>query len=223
MYPVLIDFGTLHLFGQDFHLLIGSYGLMMAISVLVGLWLINRLGRQIYPDAPWTDIVMGTFIVGFLGAKLTNAIVFWPEIASGRVSLIGVLRGGGVWLGGAALGALYCYAMLRHHGMEVGLTTNVLATASPLAHGIGRIGCLLGGCCYGAECDLPWAVVYSDPAAAKYNGTPLGVPLHPTPLYEFGAEMFNFAVCYALWRRRPAGGTIVAAWMMLYGTDRFYI
>ncbi|RMG42864.1 MAG: prolipoprotein diacylglyceryl transferase [Acidobacteria bacterium] len=223
MHPVLIDFGTVRLFGQEFPLVIGSYGVMMAISLLLGLWLVNRWGKQVYPEAPWTDIVMGTFIAGFIGAKLANAVVFWRELATGQMSLIGVLRGGGVWLGGALLGTAYCIAMLRRHRMEIGASSDVFFTVVPLAHGLGRIGCLLGGCCYGSACDLPWAITYTDPLAAKYNGTPLNVPLHPTPVYEFLLEMANFAVCYALWRRRPRGGTVAGTWVLLYGVERFFL
>jgi phosphatidylglycerol:prolipoprotein diacylglycerol transferase len=94
-------------------------------------------------------------------------------------------------------------------------------TALPLAHAVGRLGCFLAGCCYGAAHDLPWAVTYTDPAAADLNGTPLGRPLHPTQLYEALLELGNFAVVTWVWRRAPRSWAPVATWLGLYGAERF--
>ena len=87
---------------------------------------------------------------------------------------------------------------------------------------MGRLGCFLAGCCYGTACAKPWAVTYSSPVAATYAGTPLGVPLHPSPLYEAAAEIAIFAVCALLWRRRvPPPWLVVFTWAGLYGVARF--
>ena len=56
---------------------------------------------------------------------------------------------------------------------------------------IGRFGCLLAGCCYGRPSDVPWAITFTDPVAAANVGTPLGIPLHPTQLYDAGAELLR--------------------------------
>ena len=83
------------------------------------------------------------------------------------------------------------------------------------------IGCLLAGCCWGASCSLPWAIVYTNPQAAANVGTPLGVPLHPWPAY---ASLFNFGVYLvlaALYARRVATGRVLATYLLLYGVGRF--
>ena len=70
----------------------------------------------------------------------------------------------------------------------------------------------------------PWAVTYASELAARLAGTPLGVPLHPSPLYEAGAELFNFAVCLSLWRRgEPRPWLVIATWGALYGVERFVL
>ncbi len=225
MFPVIVDFGTFSLFGREIPLVIGSYGLVFAIAILIGWGFVRTAGRSIYPDAPWTDLYFGAVIAGFVGAKLANGIVFLPDILSGRRPLTGVLMGGGVWLGGAIAGAGFLYLLSRKCKLEFGRVTNVFFTGIPLVHGIGRIACLLGGCCFGSECSpgLPWAVTYTNPLAAKLNGTPLYSPRHPAPVYEFLAEMINFAICYAIWRRKPKPWQIISTWSVLYGIERFII
>jgi phosphatidylglycerol:prolipoprotein diacylglycerol transferase len=48
---------------------------------------------------------------------------------------------------------------------------------------------LMAGCCYGRATDVPWGITFTDPAAAANAGTPLGEALHPTQLYDAGAEL----------------------------------
>ena len=71
-------------------------------------------------------------------------------------------------------------------------TADVFAPAIALGHGIGRLGCFSAGCCWGVECHLPWAVTFRNPVAHDLVGVPLGVPLHPTQLYESFAEFADF-------------------------------
>jgi phosphatidylglycerol:prolipoprotein diacylglycerol transferase len=223
MHPVLVDFGTIHLGGRAVPLVIGGYGVMFALAILCGWVLTRRLGRDIDPRVPWTDVFFYTILAGFAGAKLTNVLVSLPDILAGRRSLAGTLLGGGVWFGGVLAGSAVWYALAKRHGVRPGRLANLVFVVAPLCHAIGRIGCFLGGCCYGSACDLPWAVTYTDPAAHRLNGTPLGVPLHPTVLYEAALELGNFLVCWTLWKRKAPDWTIAAVWLGLYGVERFFL
>lgn len=217
MHPVLLDLGTV----AGVPLRITSYGAAMLTAMIVGWWLVRQLGRRVDPEAPWTDLVLGLLVSGLLGAKVLLALVELPDLLAGRASLRGVLLAGGVWLGGVAAAVVYAVWFFRRYRLDPGQTFNVLFVAVPLGHAIGRVGCLLAGCCYGDACSLPWAITYHEPLARELSGTPLGVPLHPTPVYESLVELFNFAVCLALWRRRPPPWTIPAVWLGLYGVERF--
>lgn len=227
MHPVLLDLGSV----GGFPLRITSYGAFMLLGMLVGWWLVRGFGRRVDRRIPWSDLVLGLLICGLAGAKLLHALVRLPELLADPSGWPTVLLGGGVWLGGVAGALAYGLWFSRRHDLAPGRMLNVLFVAGPLGHAIGRIGCLLAGCCYGAACSLPWAIVYTDPLAAESSGTPLGVPLHPSPVYESLAEIFNFAVCWALWRRAPRGDrpgepapwTIPAAWLALYGSERFFL
>ena len=78
---------------------------------------------------------------------------------------------------------------IAKHRMPFWTTCDVFAPGIALGHVTGRLGCFAAGCCYGKPTDVPWAVIFTNPLAAANVGTPLGIPLHPTQLYEAGAEL----------------------------------
>jgi phosphatidylglycerol:prolipoprotein diacylglycerol transferase len=81
----------------------------------------------------------------------------------------------------AALVVAFVYALRKH--MPVGATADALA--APLALGLAfeQLGALLAGSGYGTESSFRWAVTYTDILAARWSGTPLGLPLHPVQAY----------------------------------------
>ncbi|HSG00592.1 MAG TPA: prolipoprotein diacylglyceryl transferase family protein, partial [Vicinamibacterales bacterium] len=99
-----------------------------------------------------------------------------------------------------------------------------IAPGIALGHIIGRFGCLLAGCCYGRPTDLPWGITFTDPVAAANVGTPLGEALHPTQLYDAGAEALILLFLLATERRgQPFPGRTFWGYMLLYGVSRFAI
>jgi phosphatidylglycerol:prolipoprotein diacylglycerol transferase len=88
----------------------------------------------------------------------------------------------------------------------------------------GRLGCFAAGCCYGKPTNVPWAVTFTNPAAAANVGTPLGIPLHPTQLYEAGAELLILGIVLAMEKRgRGFPGRTFWGYMFLYAVSRFII
>ena len=83
-----------------------------------------------------------------------------------------------VW--GAVLGALTAIAIYvfikKISFWQLG---DILAPGAIMAQAIGRVGCLINGCCYGDVCDLPIAVLYSNPNSYA----PQGLPIYPTEPY----------------------------------------
>ena len=103
-------------------------------------------------------------------------------------------------------------------------TGDLIAPGIALGHIVGRFGCLLAGCCYGRPTDVPWAITFTDPNAAANVGTPLGIALHPTQMYDAGAELIILGLLLLTERkgRRFAGRTFWA-YLLLYGISRFVI
>jgi phosphatidylglycerol:prolipoprotein diacylglycerol transferase len=99
-----------------------------------------------------------------------------------------------------------------------------MAPGIALGHVIGRFGCLMAGCCYGRPTSVPWAVTFTNPAAAMNVGTPLGVPLHPTQLYDAGAELIILAALLLTERRgHKFPGRTFWLYLLLYAISRFII
>jgi phosphatidylglycerol:prolipoprotein diacylglycerol transferase len=113
--------------------------------------------------------------------------------------------------------------LVRRYRLEWLPTLDVIIPSLALAHAIGRVGCLMAGCCWGKACDLPWAVTYHDPRAAANVGTPLGVALHPFPVYEGLFDLALYGVLAHLYWRRPRPGVVFASYLVLYGIGRFLL
>jgi phosphatidylglycerol:prolipoprotein diacylglycerol transferase len=91
----------------------------------------------------------------------------------------------------------------------------VLTLPVPLI--LAKVACFANGCCYGAVCSLPWAVIF--PEGGTERTAPAGVPLHPTQLYEILVLVVIAVVLMALDRKRWRG-TLMAWFVMLYGIGR---
>jgi phosphatidylglycerol:prolipoprotein diacylglycerol transferase len=111
---------------------------------------------------------------------------------------------------------------MRQHQLPAWTTMDVFAPGIALGHSIGRIGCFLAGCCYGSQCDRPWAVTY-DVDAYKMTGVPPGVPLHPAQLYESAFNLALFGFLYWLFPRSQRPGEVFGLYLALYSLFRFCV
>jgi phosphatidylglycerol:prolipoprotein diacylglycerol transferase len=108
--------------------------------------------------------------------------------------------------------------------MPMWTVTDVFAPGIALGHVIGRMGCFFAGCCFGTPTDVPWAITFHNTYAAENVGTPLNIPLHPTQLYEAGAELLILGLLLATENKgRPFPGRTFWSYMFLYGVSRFII
>src|SRR5208282_34475 len=105
---------------------------------------------------------------------------------------------------GASVGAVY---LLRRDGFPFWKAADMAGFAVPLGLAFGRMGCLLAGCCFGAESSLPWAMSFpprSPASEAQFKVHTLSSmnmwshPVHPTQIYESAASLAIAAVCL-LW------------------------
>ncbi|PWB78117.1 MAG: prolipoprotein diacylglyceryl transferase [Holophagae bacterium] len=215
MHPILIDLGFFQ---------VPSYGVLVATGVLLGLLTLKRRADRAGLDGTrLVDVGLWLVIWALVGAKGLLVLVELPRYLRDPGELIGLVRAGGVFLGGFAAAVVAGVALFRRYRLPVLATMDVFVPSVALGQAIGRVGCLLAGCCWGSRCDLPWAVTYTDPVAAANVGTPLHIPLHPYPAYE---ALFNFVVFLGLellYRRRPAPGRVFATYLLVYGGGRFLL
>jgi len=134
-----------------------------------------------------------------------------------------LLQAGGSFYGGL-VGAMLLVTVCSYTWKFSILTLfDILAIGLPIGHAMGRLGCFAAGCCYGKPTSLPWRIVFTSQVANRLNGTPLHVPLHPTQLYEAGAELINFFLLIAMCRNNRTPGRLAGAYLVLYGVERCVI
>jgi phosphatidylglycerol:prolipoprotein diacylglycerol transferase len=138
---------------------------------------------------------------------------------------IRVLRSAAFTSWGGVIALLFTAALFSWlTGERVLLLLDAIACATPLAHAIGRIGCLTYGCCFGKPTGLPWSISYRNPnAKAVRVGGLHGVPLHPAPLYEAAWNAGLFALLNGLALGGAPQGVPAATYALLYGVGRLLI
>jgi phosphatidylglycerol:prolipoprotein diacylglycerol transferase len=210
MYPILADLGVWQ---------IRSYGLSVAIAVLVGVWWSAReaerrgFARQLVYDAAWAIA-----IAGFAGARLWYALFSEPETYRAHPwEILAIWHGGlsmhGALIAGTAVGAWW----ILRRGLPFWRFADAVAPGLILGQTVGQIACLLNGDTYGKPTDLPWAIVFTHPQAMA----PLGVPLHPLQVYELLAYLAVFLLVHRVARSAARDGAVLLAYAVFYGAARF--
>jgi phosphatidylglycerol:prolipoprotein diacylglycerol transferase len=216
MHPILFEFGGFTIY---------SYGVLLAAAYLLGLQfaLIRARSRGLDRERVM-DLGIWIIISALVGAKLLLLVVDYRPFLANPRTIVDLLRSGGVFYGGLIAAVTVALAYIWRHRMPMWTTTDVFAPGIALGHVVGRLGCLLAGCCFGRPTSVPWAISFHDPNAFATSGTPLGVSLHPTQLYEAGAEALILVFLLAFERRgRPFPGRTFWSYMLLYGVSRFII
>ena len=214
MYPVLFQLGPITIY---------SYGVLVATGVILAIWYASRHARRagLRPENVWNLGIYGVFSA-MIVAKIWLILSAWGYYAAnpGEIFSIATLQSGGTFYGGFLGGVLAIFLYTHFEKMPVLPVLDTFAVALPLGHSIGRLGCFAAGCCYGKPTSLPWGVTFTNPIASRIAGTPLGVPLHPTQLYEAAAEFLNFILLAWLSRRQRFTGQMLGTYFVLYGIER---
>ena len=221
MLPVLF-----HLRNAWFDFSVPTYGLMAALGLIVGLTICVRLAKAqgIDPDLAW-NLGIYAILSGIVGAKILFVVQEWSYYSANPRALfsLATLQAGGIWYGGLIGALAVSIWYVRHQRMPVLKTCDAFAPGVALGHAFGRLGCFAAGCCFGKHTDLPWGVIFTNPIANQVVGTPLGIPLHPTQIYEFLVELGNFFILLWLFKRKRFDGQVIGAYLFLYGFARYFL
>jgi phosphatidylglycerol:prolipoprotein diacylglycerol transferase len=212
MFPRLIQIGSFY---------IPTYGVILAIAYLVGIWMLRRKARdEGLPEQKIFDFSLYILAAAILGAKLLLVIVEWRHYVENPRSLVEVLRSGGVFYGGLIAATAVGVWYLRKHRLPAWKIADMGAPSIALGEAIGRWGCFAAGCCYGKPTDSPLGVTFTDPFANEAVGTPLGVPLHPTQIYLSLNALLIFFVLQWAYRRKTFDGEVFWLYVLLYAITR---
>jgi phosphatidylglycerol:prolipoprotein diacylglycerol transferase len=160
------------------------------------------------------DIALILMVGGFVGARLMHVLYEEPQYYVDHwVRIFQFWAGGFVFYGGFLLaisGASFYVWKKKESWLK---WADFYAPICALGYGLGRIGCLLAGCCYGRACDFPWAITLSWDEKM--------IPRHPTQIY---ATLFELLVFFVLiWgeklkNRKP--GMLFFSWILAHGFGR---
>jgi phosphatidylglycerol---prolipoprotein diacylglyceryl transferase len=147
----------------------------------------------------------------------------WAKFWAGGLTYYGGLIG-------ASIAAVY---LLRRDRFPFWKAADMAGFTIPLGLAFGRMGCLLAGCCFGSQCDLPWALSFPPRSPASDAQAKLHVladramwsaRVHPTQIYESVACLLIAAVCLVVIHpRKRYDGQVFAAFLVLYAVARFLL
>mgnify|MGYP001227135695 CR=1 FL=1 len=216
MYPLLFELGPLSIY---------SYGVLLATAYIVGLrFALRRADRAGLNGQRVMDLGILIIISALVGAKLMLFLVEFDRFTSDPAQLLVLLKSGGVYYGGLLLAVPVAWWYIFNYQLPFWTTCDLFAPGAALGQAVGRMGCLLAGCCYGQTTEVPWGITFTNTLAAANVGTPLDKALHPTQLYEAAAMLLVLGLLLAGERRwKPFAGRSFWTYLLLYGSARFII
>ncbi len=201
------------------------YFLVTALAFIVAmLMLVKRADSHGLSRNRALDTCLVLMITGFIGSRVFHIVVEEPAYYWARPWLVfDFWRGGFVWYGGALLGAACAVAFLRWKREPVATWLDLFAPVCALGYAVGRMACVLTGCCYGRVTQLP---------------TFLGGELirHPTQSYAVAGELCTLGLLLWLEQRRnqkklPKAlqvlvrepGQLFFVWLTLHAVGRIFM
>jgi phosphatidylglycerol:prolipoprotein diacylglycerol transferase len=206
MHPILFTIG-----GHTIY----SYGFFITAGYLAGvvlfLYLTGRDGRSVWTGV---DIILWMLPAALVGAKLLFIATNRAAFARSPSPL-----GPGWSYQGALFGALVVAVVLfRKRRLDAWRWLDTAAPALALIVAVGRVGCLMAGCCWGAPTRAPWGIVFTES-----NVAPLSVPLHPTQVYYLIANLIIVAALLVRRKTTAFRGELILLFVLMYVTSRSII
>jgi phosphatidylglycerol:prolipoprotein diacylglycerol transferase len=191
-----------------------TYGTSIALGFLLTYFYICALARRRGIDEEHiTDLYLVIILTSILGARSNYVLTHWHEFAADPRDVYRVWQGGMVYLGGF-LGAMFGgmgYLWIRR--LPWGPYYDMFAPAVPFACALGRVGCLMNGCCYGVPTDAWCGMAF--PRVPQ--------PRHPTQIYELVILLAISAGLHAYYMRNRVPGMAMVWLGYLYSIERFGI
>lgn len=181
--------------------------LAFVIGIVVYIWQLRRDGIK---NSNALYIAIFAIFGGAIGAKLPLIFIYWQELNSNPQN-INILLSGRTIVGGLIGGAAGTFLAKRIFGIKERLG-NQIAIPVAIAMAVGRIGCLLRGCCYGKATGLPWGVDFGD-----------HILRHPTQVYEIIFDIL--LVVFLVWKKKQAikPGELFRNFLNSYMSFRFLL
>ena len=206
MHPILFEFSGFKIY---------AYGVLMALAYLLSFTLILKRAKHAQDNPEdYLEAAIWFIIAGIGGARLFY-FIWYPQVFFHDPLGSLFSQGGLVWYGGVIAVLLASIVFCRLKKISLQHFGDIIAPAAALGLAIGRLGCLLAGCCYGAVCDLPWAIHY--PAGHETHG----LAVHPAPLYETALMLLTTGLLLKLDKNKPFEGFTLWWFFIIASLVRF--
>ena len=203
MYPIICKIGPFTIY---------SYGLMIAIAFMLNLYLAsNKAKASGFEPGEIQNLAFIILIFGIIGARLLYVGLNFNYYIKNMKEIILLQRGGLSWFGGLFLGSIAAIIYIRKKRLRPYKTLDLIIPYVALGQAIGRIGCLLNGCCYGRP--SPFGIYF--PAHKQV--------LLPTQIYASLSMLVIFLILRIMHDRPHKEGEIFFIYLILYSTKRFLI
>ena len=203
-----------------------TYGLLgftgIVVAICFGVFYFSK-----FYDIKKEDIFYASMfaIIGIgIGAKLLYIITIIPDLIRNinvldwKTLIPRLLQGGFVFYGGLIGGVIGLYVYSKSFKISFNKICMILIPVVPIFHSIGRIGCLLAGCCYGMEYHGFGSIIF-------YNSdlAPIGVPLFPMQIVESICNLIIFIIILLTYKRFKGTYKTIALYSVLYSVVRFFL
>ena len=204
MHPILFRFGPITIY---------SYGLMVALGFIAATLLAARTAPKIGISRDRINTLSLVILIsGIIGARVFYILLNLKDFLSDPVEIFMIPHGGLVFYGGMIFSFLSALAYLKISKMPVLDTADLIAPYIALGHSIGRIGCLLNGCCFGKPAVVFFGIMSRD-----------GVIRYPTQIYSCALLVLLYMFLRACLQFRKFKGQVLFSYLILYPAGRFFI
>lgn len=215
MFPIAFQIGSYK---------VHSYGILLMLAFLTGVWRGYAVARsqrsrggRINPDDV-LDLGLWATVMGVIGARLLFVLIGWHSYRQHPADILKVWEGGLSFHGGLILATLAGIILCLRRRIPVLAMADICGPSVMIAYAVGRVGCFLNGCCYGAPTTMPWGLRFHDDGSTTGALTP---PSQPTQLYATGLALIFFGVLVWMERRKAYDGQIMCWYLLLAGVERF--
>jgi phosphatidylglycerol:prolipoprotein diacylglycerol transferase len=203
MYPEICSIGPFTIY---------SYGLMLVMGFVVSSFLAAQQAKRqgMSPDVIF-NLAFLAFICGVIGARIFYVINNFSYYLNKPAEIVMLQRGGLAWFGGLIFGTLAAVVYIKRKKLSVYKILDLIVPFVALAQSIGRVGCLLNGCCYGRHAEFGIYFPVHDAI------------LIPTQVYSSLLLIFIYIILRIFQDRPHKDGQIFYAYLFLYAIKRFFI